>query len=137
MILTASTRTFAPETELSGKGSCGRFCFFDSLSLTAPQFFSYVATVPDNCQAVGDLTAAYLNRRDVQEAIHAVGPNGGLPLQWTECTSVINYDITGQSLVPKYANFQKQKPGFKVLVYSGDIDIATVPFGKFWLGLTT
>ena len=77
---------------------------------------------------LGSLVANYLNRRDVQTAIHAQGPNGGLPLTWSECTSRINYDILGDSMVPLYANFQKQKPGLKVLVYSGDIDIATVPF---------
>jgi carboxypeptidase C (cathepsin A) len=89
---------------------------------------SYVSTVPVGCVAVGDLTANYLNRRDVQQAIHAEGPNGGLPLQWSECTSRINYNIVGASMVPHYAKFQSQKAGFKVLVYSGDIDIATVPF---------
>jgi hypothetical protein len=64
----------------------------------------------------------------VQAAIHAKGPNGGKPLQWTECTSAINYNITGASLVPLYAKFQQQKPGINILVYSGDVDIATVPF---------
>jgi len=89
---------------------------------------SYVATVPVDCAPLGDQVATYLNRQDVQQAIHAKGPNGQAPLKWSECTQRINYDITGESLVPKYANFQKQKPGVKVLVYSGDIDIATVPF---------
>jgi len=89
----------------------------------------YVATVPVECHSLGDETATYLNRADVQEAIHAKGANGQAPATWTECTQNINYDITGVSLVPKYANFQKQKPGVKILVYSGDIDIATVPFG--------
>lgn len=88
----------------------------------------YVATVPINCQPVGQLVATYLNRADVQAAIHAQGPNGGAPLTWTECTSVINYNISGASLVPLYAKFQQQKPGLHVLVYSGDVDIATVPF---------
>jgi len=88
---------------------------------------SYVETVPVNCQPLGQLVANYLNRRDVQQAIHAEGPNGGLPLTWTECTSNINYDILGKSMIPLYAKFHQQKPGVKILVYSGDIDIATVP----------
>jgi len=89
---------------------------------------NYVATIPVNCTALGDLVSNYLNRADVQQAFHARGPNGGPPLQWTECTSAINYTISGNSLVPLYAKFQQQKPGLKVLVYSGDVDIATVPF---------
>lgn len=88
----------------------------------------YVSTIPVNCVALGQLVSNYLNRPDVQAAFHAQGPNGGAPLPWTECTSAINYNISGASLVPLYANFQNQKPGFKVLVYSGDVDIATVPF---------
>jgi hypothetical protein len=84
-----------------------------------------------------------------KKAFHAAGPNGGAPLPWTECTSAINYNISGDSLVPLYAKFRQvehifhllrcvvflkkdvslqQKPGFNVLVYSGDVDIATVPF---------
>jgi hypothetical protein len=82
----------------------------------------YVATIPINCNALGDLVSTYLNRPDVQQAFHARGPNGGAPLQWTECTSAINYNISGNSLVPLYAKFQQQKPGLKVLVYSGDVD---------------
>lgn len=87
-----------------------------------------VATVPINCQPLGQLVNNYLNRPDVQKAFHAKGPNGGPPLPWTECTSVINYNMSGASLVPLYAQFRQQKPGFNVLVYSGDVDIATVPF---------
>lgn len=89
----------------------------------------YPATIPIGCQSVGSRAAAYLNRADVQQAIHAKGPNGGAPAKWTECTGAINYDITGRSMVPLYQNFHNQKPGVKILVYSGDVDILTVPFG--------
>lgn len=88
----------------------------------------YVETIPVNCVPLGQLVANYLNRADVQAAIHAHGPNGGKALTWTECTSAINYNITGASLIPLYAKFHKQKPDIEILVYSGDVDIATVPF---------
>jgi hypothetical protein len=46
---------------------------------------------------------------------------------WAICSSRVAYVPSGANMVPLYQNFQKQKPGFKVLVYSGSVDIATVP----------
>jgi len=50
-------------------------------------------------------------------------------VRWSECTDNIDYDITGRNMNPLYETFFKNKPGFKILVYSGDLDILTVPFG--------
>jgi len=65
----------------------------------------------------------YLNREDVQKAIHSIRIN-----DWSICTNNINYTISFDSMVPLYAKFPKQKPDIKILVYSGDADIMTVPF---------
>jgi len=76
----------------------------------------------DNCDSIGSLIQEYLNRADVQNAVHAI------PTNWTECTGAINYNISGASMNPLYESFFVLKPGVKILVYSGDIDILTVPF---------
>jgi len=70
---------------------------------------------------LGDIEGVYLNRADVQRALNVK------TTRWRECTD-IDYDISGKSMVPLYENFFKNKPGFKILVYSGDLDILTVPF---------
>ena len=62
----------------------------------------------------------YLNRADVQAAIHA------RPTQWTDCSNIINYDRTSllTSMLPVYEYLMSQN--LKLLVYSGDVD-AIVP----------
>jgi len=65
--------------------------------------------------------ASYLNRADVQKALNAKATH------WSECSN-LDYDILGNSMLPYYENFFKNKPGFKILIYSGDLDILTVPF---------
>jgi len=69
-----------------------------------------------------DTAAAYLNRADVQKVLNVPAT------QWSPCSNKLNYDIVGNSMVPLYEFFFKAKPGLKVLVYSGDLDILTVPF---------
>jgi len=76
-----------------------------------------------NCYDQCYNTTLYLNRPDVQQAIHA------RPTKWVVCTNNINYTSAFISMVPLYAKFPIMKPGVKILVYSGDVDIATVPFG--------
>ncbi len=83
--------------------------------------------IPVNCQASGDLTTNYLRRKDVHKALHTSGPFGLYTEEWTICSSKVVYASSGKNMVPLYQNFQKQKPGFKVLSYSGLVDIATVP----------
>jgi serine carboxypeptidase-like clade 2 len=77
---------------------------------------------PNACNPVGSRTAAYLNRADVQAALHVN------PTNWVECTNNINYNISFQDMIPYYRKLFKERPDVAVLIYSGDVDIATVPF---------
>jgi len=72
---------------------------------------------------IDDKTTAYLNRLDVQQAIHA---NTTLPWKWSECSSVVNYSRADllSSMFPVY-EFLLQS-NIKILVFSGDVD-AIVP----------
>jgi len=78
---------------------------------------------PDSCYPVGNQMTDYLNRPDVQEIIGAKSTN------WVGCTGAINYTSNAGSMIPYYNNFFNQRPDLGVLVYSGDVDIFTVPFG--------
>jgi len=77
---------------------------------------------PTSCSPTGNLLQAYLNRADVQSAINAN------PTQWSVCSQTLSYDTSGASMIPFYEAFMNNKPSLKVLVYSGDVDTATVPF---------
>jgi len=80
------------------------------------------------------LTTQYLNRPDVQQALHVTRPP---PVGvWAPCSNVTNYSWSGQSTIPLYEQFWVQKPGFHILVYSGDLDILTCPFGETQLCLS-
>jgi len=70
----------------------------------------------------GTLLKKYLNRADVQSAIFAKSTD------WSMCSNKIDYRQSGASMVPYYEKFFVQKPGISILVYSGDVDIMTVPF---------
>ncbi|PRW44859.1 Serine carboxypeptidase 24 isoform B [Chlorella sorokiniana] len=70
-------------------------------------------------------TEAYLNRRDVQLALHA-NVSGELPGPWKDCTQAIEYkrrDVL-RTILPLYRELIDA--GLKILVYSGDVD-AIVP----------
>ncbi|KAL6076427.1 Carboxypeptidase [Balamuthia mandrillaris] len=82
----------------------------------------FAATIPTNCMPIGERVAAYLNRVDVQKAIHAK------PTKWTECTDAINYEPSGANMNDIYLRLFNEAPNVSVLVFAGDIDIATVPF---------
>jgi serine carboxypeptidase-like clade 2 len=70
-----------------------------------------------------DPSTAYLNRKDVQAAIFAN------PTTWDGCSDKIAYTSNAGSMIPYYQKIFAQKPGIHVLVYSGDVDIMTVPHG--------
>lgn len=73
---------------------------------------------------VDSLWGAWLNRADVQAAIHARAP----PLPpWSDCAN-IGYDITWPSNIPDYQAAFEAK--LKVLVMSGDVDMLTCPFAS-------
>ena len=66
---------------------------------------------------------AWLNREDVQTAIHAKKPRA----PWSSCSD-IGYDVTWPSSLPDYA--AAFDAGLKVLVFSGDVDVTTCPFAS-------
>jgi serine carboxypeptidase-like clade 2 len=73
-----------------------------------------------------DVAADYLNRQDVQSAIHAHSPPAG---EWSFCNFASNwkYTTSGKSMIPYYQYTIKNRPDVHILVYSGDVDIATCP----------
>eukprot|EP01124_Arcella_intermedia_P027025 TRINITY_DN5208_c0_g1_i1.p1 TRINITY_DN5208_c0_g1~~TRINITY_DN5208_c0_g1_i1.p1 ORF type:complete len:478 (+),score=88.37 TRINITY_DN5208_c0_g1_i1:19-1452(+) len=75
-----------------------------------------------HCPSLESLIVRYLNRADVQRALNVRS------VAWSECSSMLNYTIAGNSMVPLYEGFFTNKPSFQILVYSGDQDILTVPF---------
>jgi len=76
-------------------------------------------SIIDNCDE--DPSTNYLNRKDVQAAIFAH------PAKWSGCSDKIAYSSNAGSMIPYYQKIFAQKPGIPVLVYSGDVDIMTVP----------
>lgn len=70
--------------------------------------------VPILPACIDDHVAAYLNRADVQQAIHAV------PTTWVECAGP-SYSFGQQDMVPYYQFFHDQTD-LQVMVYSGDAD---------------
>jgi len=77
---------------------------------------------PNQCNPIGNRVTAYLNRKDVQKYI------GARPTNWMECAN-LNYTISRASMIPLYQSFFQQRPDLSILIYSGDVDIYTVPFG--------
>eukprot|EP00928_Gymnodinium_smaydae_P083175 TRINITY_DN66423_c0_g1_i1.p1 TRINITY_DN66423_c0_g1~~TRINITY_DN66423_c0_g1_i1.p1 ORF type:complete len:518 (-),score=31.33 TRINITY_DN66423_c0_g1_i1:218-1771(-) len=84
------------------------------------------------CHPLGDPGRLhdFLNRRDVQDALHIQhAPLGG---EWIDCTSDPrwNYNISNVNILKTYYEplFAALPPSkFSVLIFSGDEDIATVP----------
>jgi len=75
------------------------------------------------CDAeLSDLIVEYLNRADVQYAL------GVPPIQWEVCSPLM-YQFDAQNMVTFYLNIIRNKPSVNILVYSGDLDILTVPLG--------
>ncbi|XP_057949112.1 serine carboxypeptidase-like 45 isoform X2 [Malania oleifera] len=76
-----------------------------------------VSETVDVC--VEDETVNYLNRRDVQKALHArlVGIR-----QWSVCSSVLDYELLNLEIPTISVVGELIKAGIPVLVYSGDQD---------------
>jgi len=70
---------------------------------------------------IGLMLQEYLNREDVQTAL------GVRPTKWQSCSN-LQYNSNVGSLIPFYQDIIQKKPGISILVYSGDLDILTVPF---------
>jgi len=76
-----------------------------------------------NCVTVDDKLDEYLNSADVQRAIHA-----RIGTTWSDCTDgPLNYTTLWQDMTPYYKYIFSKSPSIRVLIYSGDVDIATVP----------
>ena len=84
---------------------------------------------------IGDSTTAYLNRADVQAAIH-VRPGTVPGGAWAGCSSVVNYSREDllTSMFPVYDYLLTNAPTLAYLVFSGDVD-GIVPFTgtRAWL----
>lgn len=84
----------------------------------------FVERNPDgSCNSLQNRVAEYLNREDVQQAIHAQ------PAKWVSCQSsdVLHYFNNWTNIIPYYEQFFKDMPDLRIMIYSGDVDIATVP----------
>jgi len=82
----------------------------------------YSETVASLCVPLGNDVTNYLNLATVQKAINAK------PVAWSACSSTLNYTGYGVSMIPFFQQFLANKPSLQVLVYSGDVDIMTIPF---------
>jgi len=76
------------------------------------------------CNPLGVLTQNYLNRADVQDALHAKAGT-----KWEVCTDALNYDsdLANAGMIPFLQKINKLDAPLSILYYSGDVDIATVP----------
>ena len=81
-----------------------------------------VEIVPD-CFGLDDQVSTYLNDPNVQQAIHAN------PTNWRECT-ILLYRPLKMDMTKFLEEFFQIAPGMRILYYSGDVDIATVPFAQ-------
>jgi serine carboxypeptidase-like clade 2 len=68
---------------------------------------------------VDNWTEAYMNRLDVQKALHVVNPGS---VKWAECTT-LNYSMADlmTSVAPLYAKYMMM-PGLRTAILSGDVD---------------
>jgi len=84
--------------------------------------FAATPTPDDPCiMEIGNMAQEYLNRVDVQQAL------GVKPTKWQVCTN-LQYSTNVGSLIPYYQDILMKKPDTSLLIYSGDLDILTVPF---------
>ena len=83
-----------------------------------------VAIVPE-CFDLDDQVSTYLNDPTVQQAINAkVGTH------WVECTSRLAYRKLNIPATNYLEQFFEIAPQMRILYYSGDVDLATVPFAE-------
>lgn len=78
-----------------------------------------------SCSQFQQRRNVYLNRADVQAAIHA-----RLGTYWVSCTnssSPLVYVTDWPNMLPAYVTINQLAPQARILIYSGDVDIATCP----------
>ncbi|KAK7401292.1 hypothetical protein VNO78_12659 [Psophocarpus tetragonolobus] len=98
--------------------------FIDAYNIYAPLCHdSSLTTFPkknsdvfDPCS--DDYVHAYLNRGDVQEALHANVTK--LNFDWEGCSDIIEWGDSATTIIPLLHEFQNK--GLRVWIYSGDID---------------
>eukprot|EP00276_Gloeochaete_wittrockiana_P015291 CAMPEP_0184350174 /NCGR_PEP_ID=MMETSP1089-20130417/37522_1 /TAXON_ID=38269 ORGANISM="Gloeochaete wittrockiana, Strain SAG46.84" /NCGR_SAMPLE_ID=MMETSP1089 /ASSEMBLY_ACC=CAM_ASM_000445 /LENGTH=470 /DNA_ID=CAMNT_0026682763 /DNA_START=35 /DNA_END=1447 /DNA_ORIENTATION=+ len=89
-----------------------------------------------NCYSLGQRTEHYLNNPLVQQAINAFPQ----PKKWYFCTphlpGLLSYNMSGMDILPFYTKFFNVAPHLRIMIYSGDADIADVPHAKTQLCLS-
>lgn len=81
---------------------------------------------------VDDEVETYLNRPEVQEALHA--NTTSLPWRWTDCSDIVDYSNEDllSSILPLYHTLLES--GIEILIFSGDVDaIVPVTGTRAWL----
>lgn len=79
------------------------------------------------CQTIGQSIHAWLNRADVQAALHAIPSASSTPIQWAACSQSLQYTLTWPSSLPVYNTLTAASPKLRILIYSGDVDVAVCP----------
>ena len=83
----------------------------------------------DYAPCSSDYATTYLNRADVQAAIHAVKPSKG----WASCSdavgSVFNATDVNQPMMPVWKEVVAKAPALKIMIYSGDDDSVCATLG--------
>jgi len=78
-----------------------------------------------------EFMGTYLNRPDVQSAIHA-----SIPYPWQQCSGIVNYNYSDvqASVIPIYQKYIASGQ-LSMLVYSGDVDaIVPITGTRAWIG---
>lgn len=85
---------------------------------------------PDYQPCADSWGGKYLSRADVQAAIHAKTPPGGV---WQECSNTVGsrYSVSDVNapMMPVYDYLLSHSPHLNILVYSGDDDSVCAPLG--------
>jgi len=96
---------------------------FASSGSTAHHLMAKKVNHDDYDPCIDKYLTSYLNRLDVQRAIHIRNPRQ----TWRECSNRVDYsyDDVAQSVIPVYQKLFKEN--IDILVYAGDVD-AIVPY---------
>ena len=73
------------------------------------------------CSGVNFLSK-WMNRADVQRAIHIYSPNGSLPLHWVFLNRMLPYEWGTGSMAKEVKALVDAPQRLKVVIYNGDLD---------------
>ncbi|XP_010426794.1 PREDICTED: serine carboxypeptidase-like 38 [Camelina sativa] len=111
--------------------------YVDLSNIHSPKCLNSTSSIkPKKCRTIMDIDPcvknyihAYLNKRKVQEAIHAIANTTKLPYPWTDCNDEMNtnWNETEKeaSMIPVLHELIGKS--LRMMFYSGDLD-AVVPF---------